>query len=924
MILDTEFLKAKDEPSDINEHVDYFRSLAAECGHITEMGVRYGVSTMGWIKGLQESSKTDRRLICFDIQYLHGFVIDKLNASAVEAGVNITINKANSLEVTIEPTDLLFIDTRHNYKQLRQELDLHGNKARKYIVMHDTTIFGAVDDPDDETPEGEKQGLLTAVDEFLTLNSEWELHAVRPFNNGVVTLKRRDPRVVIMGTYPNTPERMDLLKRSLAQVNKLGLEVILVSHMALPENIAQMATHVIYDKQNEFFCREELDQFIGPDSPYFHYWTKSVYLRSITPPEREHSFCVYTLMLNAFSLAFSLGKKWAYYLESDFVVSDQDLASFQRLYDEVLAQKKLGYFQFNGNFSKINVAFFIVSVPEFYKRVPQFRNKLSYLKYYKDHYYLEAAITQCFEPVKENLCLKEADSYNFALLPTSECNGSDVSQGTPNYYQKSDLIPFENSTKWVLFSVPKLPGEMHYRWSLSNPPRAGEYVADGGVNSLKMVDVFDEEEITGEAKFTVEVKYKDGWTPLIDYRISPSWVERVKARSYLKYREQPPEVEPKPVEVVATTAGLTPEFDGLEIRNARLPDKVNYNFWGGARVSIDGSSSDEYLVEFINRATGKKEFQSVITPGHWCKPARTYYTEWEINVFRNGEPYSNYTLELEGRTVYIAIDSTAVGDTLAWFPAVVAFKLKHKCAMVCSTFHNDLFEEQYPDIKFIKPGESIFAHAQYTIGCFDLSNDGASPVKHNKVPLTTLAYSLLGLEIPATTAPRIKVVPQPKGKFVCIATESTAQAKYWNNPHGWRKLTEYLTKAGYKVINLSLNAPKLPGVENVKGSLSEIAGYLAACEFFVGLSSGLSWLAWAAGQQKICLISGFTYPWLEFSCLRIMPGPNICSGCYNRHVFDKGDWNWCPDHKNTPRQFECSRTITSGDVISKIKGAAWI
>jgi len=38
--------------------------------------------------------------------------------------------------------------------------------------------------------------------------------------------------------------------------------------------------------------------------------------------------------------------------------------------------------------------------------------------------------------------------------------------------------------------------------------------------------------------------------------------------------------------------------------------------------------------------------------------------------------------------------------------------------------------------------------------------------------------------------------------------------------------------------------------------------YLATCEFFIGLGSGLSWLAWAC-ELPVVLISGFSEKWSE-------------------------------------------------------------
>jgi autotransporter strand-loop-strand O-heptosyltransferase len=92
-------------------------------------------------------------------------------------------------------------------------------------------------------------------------------------------------------------------------------------------------------------------------------------------------------------------------------------------------------------------------------------------------------------------------------------------------------------------------------------------------------------------------------------------------------------------------------------------------------------------------------------------------------------------------------------------------------------------------------------------------------------------------------------------------------------------------------------------------------------EFFVGLSSGLSWLSWGIGTPVV-MISNFTEKDHEFTtnCTRII-NTSVCNGCWNNpsFKFDKGDWNWCPEHKGTERQFECHKTITSQMVIEQIQ-----
>jgi autotransporter strand-loop-strand O-heptosyltransferase len=67
------------------------------------------------------------------------------------------------------------------------------------------------------------------------------------------------------------------------------------------------------------------------------------------------------------------------------------------------------------------------------------------------------------------------------------------------------------------------------------------------------------------------------------------------------------------------------------------------------------------------------------------------------------------------------------------------------------------------------------------------------------------------------------------------------------------------------------------------------------------------------------MISNFTNPDHEFqtNCIRII-NQNTCRGCWNNPLFrfDKGSWMWCPEHEETPRQFECHKLITAEMVIN--------
>jgi tetratricopeptide (TPR) repeat protein len=159
--------------SDIYEHCPTLHYLAGQCRHITEMGTRTAVSTTALLFAQPE------KLICYDRNRFPQ--VDRL--ARLAGRTEFIFRQADVRDIEIEPTDLLFIDTWHVYEQLKEELRLHADKVRKYIVLHDTTSFG-------QRGEGEgHMGIWPAVEEFLSLGTFRILWRYEN-NNGLTVLQR--------------------------------------------------------------------------------------------------------------------------------------------------------------------------------------------------------------------------------------------------------------------------------------------------------------------------------------------------------------------------------------------------------------------------------------------------------------------------------------------------------------------------------------------------------------------------------------------------------------------------------------------------------------------------------------------------------------------------------------------------------------
>jgi autotransporter strand-loop-strand O-heptosyltransferase len=279
---------------------------------------------------------------------------------------------------------------------------------------------------------------------------------------------------------------------------------------------------------------------------------------------------------------------------------------------------------------------------------------------------------------------------------------------------------------------------------------------------------------------------------------------------------------------------------------------------------------------------------------------------------------------------------------LAWFPYAARFGQVHGCRLTCSMspLLISLLRDAYPEIRFVTPEEVTSEHlaeqayATYWMGLFfDDTSNVYQPTDFRHVGLHRTAAYILGVD-PAEEAPRLvladgtRPIEEP---YVCISVQSSTQSKYWNNPTGWRGVIEYLKSIGYRVICIDQKPVHgqgyvwnhIPhGAEDQTGDrpLVERARWLRHAAAFVGLSSGLSWLAWAAGTPVV-LISGFTHPNNEFQTPYRVINWHACNSCWNdvRLRFDHKDFLWCPRLAGTDRQFECTRLITADQVIGTLK-----
>jgi autotransporter strand-loop-strand O-heptosyltransferase len=374
------------------------------------------------------------------------------------------------------------------------------------------------------------------------------------------------------------------------------------------------------------------------------------------------------------------------------------------------------------------------------------------------------------------------------------------------------------------------------------------------------------------------------------------------------------------------------------------PNGIKFDFNLGARILLPPRADDvSWRVRINDLDTGNLLFESE-NKGAYVASSKRFYVRFRIEVYEGETLVLEHDHDCQDREVLIQFPVGTLGDTLGWFPYADRFQRAHGCKLTCamSGLIIPLLKDNYPEITFVTHEEVVERklcetyYSSYSLGLFFDDKDNVwQPSDFRLTGLHRTAGYILGVD-PTEAPPRVSVeddqrpIPEP---YVCIAVQSSSGAKMWNNPNGWRDVVTHLKTRGYRVLCIDqkpvhgsgLLYTHIPhGCEDETGDrpLAERARWLKHADAFVGLSSGLAWLAWSVGIPVV-MVSGFTHPTNEFTTPYRIINWHTCNSCWNdpAHRFKHDDFMWCPRHKDTARHFECTKLITSAHVITQLDRA---
>ena len=702
--------------------------------------------------------------------------------------------------------------------------------------------------------------------------------------------KDKNSECVVILSHANSRIKEMRMNDVVDKLNSKGFTTILSTHLNENSN----ADFTIIEKHNDVVDAEKAKE-IGTVLPEFFFLDNSAEIA--VPFDYNHGTAVLSLVKNALDFAFSKGFEKIHFVNYDYYIKDTSV-----LYNHSNELAKADYVGYSwGGDDEINTGFFSCNVKEL-------RDVLSKVQTYKD--YFDVGIH--FEQFMHNLLVQN----NVKIKSLGKIDESKV-------IVNGEILP-----TYPQFNLGK--DNLHY--ALCHEKTTNDLILS----------------ILGNTSYPVEIRIKQGklfktltvtWD-ILHFKITkeflqkgielylPSFEKRVMLNEHTKIGT---------CEIKDWSRVKTITSDDF-IDSSSLNRKININYINGPFVEITDSEPGEYFIEFIDQKDNSTVYETKINQNCWTRAGRKWFTDWLIRItdVTQDKVIHEEKINLRNKRVFICFESASLGDNLGWIGYVEEFRKKHGCKVIVSSFHNDLFMGQYPEIEFVGRGVSVpNIVAQYSLGWFyedgtDKFDLSRNPVDFKNQEMQKTASDILGLSF-EQVRPKINIPKRERtipGKYVCIGIHSTAQSKYWNRPGGWQKVVDHLKANGYEVVLISKetgtymgNTPPTGIIDKSGNSpLSERINDLYHADFYIGLGSGLSWLAWAVGTPTV-LISGFSTPNTEFlgeDVARIF-NSSSCNGCFNRLRLDAGDWNWCPDHKGTDRMFECTKSISPDLVIENMK-----
>lgn len=233
--------------------------------------------------------------------------------------------------------------------------------------------------------------------------------------------------IIIFDAFLNNASRVEVFKKTLKSVKKLGLPIMVISNFKMQDYLINEFDYFIYSKDNILFT----DSYDSYPSVQFFMDHPLVRYENNTKCYQKHGLSVLSNLRTTTIFAQNLGFKKFIRIEWDFIIADENIDLINKNINDFIKEDKRAYFIFNpsnaAGLPNIAYHFWMVDIQFWNENFPDLHNEQQYKKYLtsknKENFFeiAERILFLCFDgKLKNDEFILENDFMN--LFEKSKVN----------------------------------------------------------------------------------------------------------------------------------------------------------------------------------------------------------------------------------------------------------------------------------------------------------------------------------------------------------------------------------------------------------------------------------------------------------------------------------------------------------------------
>jgi glycosyltransferase involved in cell wall biosynthesis len=334
----------------------------------------------------------------------------------------------------------------------------------------------------------------------------------------------KNKEIVIIGTFPNTKDRVELTKQCIQKYKALDRKIMLVSHYPVDIEIQKLVDFYFYDKHNPLLHHSYYRLFYN----YANEYDLNINLNGLKDPNQ--SLAVLTNLFNGFKSAKQLGFNKAFYTTYDVILHDNDKGVIDEGFVKLQTQDAYLSNTPNPLGKGVETTAMWWNIDKFLEIFDDVREKEDYNK---------VCIEAGSENFLEHYMAKKVEPHNIPIIDVPELTHlTNTGRGVQSNSEYFSILPVQGETnKYVIYFYTYNPDNRKVEFSVK------EENSPASIDVIKLNEQIEyKKEITYSGKeIEVKVSYIDNEEVIKteQYHINNNTLNTYKNTGFFKHKKKP-------------------------------------------------------------------------------------------------------------------------------------------------------------------------------------------------------------------------------------------------------------------------------------------------------------------------------------------------------------------------------------------------